>query len=46
MRAEHLREWLRDHRTREAVAETEDEGGILELGGRERGTDDRREGGE
>ena len=36
MRAKHLWEWLQEHRAQEAAAEAEDEGVILELGGRDR----------
>ena len=34
MRAEHLREWLQDNWTKEAVEEAEDEGVVSELEGR------------
>ena len=34
MRAEHLREWLQENRTKEAVEEAEDEGVVSELEGR------------
>ena len=46
MRAEHLRERLREHQAQEAAAEAEDEGVMSELGRKERVTKDRREGGE
>ena len=44
MRAEHLWGWLREHQAQEAAAEAEDEGVMSELGGKERVTEDRREG--
>ena len=44
MHAKHLRECLQEHRDQEsAAAEVEDEGVMLELRGRERGTEDSRE---
>ena len=43
MRAKHLWEWLREHRTNEAAEESEEEGYMLDPEGMERGTKKRRE---
>ena len=45
LRAEHLWDWIKEHWRQEAAVETEDEGVMLELVGRERGTKDRRKDG-
>ena len=46
IRAKNLQEWLREHRLQEASAEAKDKKLMSEVGGRERGTEARREVGE
>ena len=45
-RVKHLQEWLWEHREIEAAAEAEEEEGMSDPSGRERGIEERREDGE
>ena len=47
IRADYLREWMRDHRAAEAAVETEEEKETSDTEGRERGNEEgRKDGGE